>query len=448
MFDFLENAEIAKEKKKRRKKEYGKELRLQIEQNRLKKLGDKKQIQKEDSRENRLYLNEDKSFFPKRNNNSIKNLDKLKDSIDNILMKYKLRNKFSSSKNEIFGNDKNIKNNFENFRFVTENNYNNILRSKSRIFNINKEKDIENYNCTDNNITSKQKNQHFMKKSLSQMIKSIPIQHNNLAKSHIKLDNKNLMEEIDIQFLFKRFVEQQIRTINEYSTQIENIFYLNYKIKEKNILLFNSLIKNEKNKAIETIKNEKNKLKEKFGFFPLEKIYDYRIEQLFNKILNKIISIYSSINQTKINNFINIYDSNNNNEICILKGKTDFSKMSKINNDVYSLNRINLDDDLNFFDFWEDKFKNEIMNKKNKILNVNETININNIKSIINNKNENNLNILPANNFFKNVKLKQFKEKNKDKIKELKLPDICLKDRLFKLRNKSACNKNYECFFK
>ena len=442
MLDFLENAEIVKEIKKQRKKEYGKELRLQIEQNRLKKLGDKKQIQKEDSWENRLLLNEDKSFFPKRNNNSIKNLDKLKDSIDNILMKYKLRNKFSSSKNEIFRNDKNIKNNFENFRFVTENNYNNILRSKSRIFNINKEKDIENYNCTDNNMTSKQKNQHFMKKSLSQMIKSIPIQHNNLAKSNIKLDNKNLMEEIDIQFLFKRFVEQQIRTINEYSTQIENIFYLNYKIKDKNILLFNSLIKNEKNKAIETIKNEKNKLKEKFGFFPLEKIYDYRIEQLFNKILNKIISIYSSINQTKINNFIN------NNEICILKGKTDFSKMSKINNDIYSLNRINLDDDLNFFDFWEDKFKNEIMNKKNKILNVNETININNIKSIINNKNENNLNILPANNFFKNVKLKQFKEKNKDKIKELKLPDICLKDRLFKIRNKSACNKNYECFFK
>ena len=442
MLDFLENAEIVKEIKKQRKKEYGKELRLQIEQNRFKKLGDKKQIQKEDSRENRLYLNEDKSFFPKRNKNRIKNLDKLKDSIDNILMKYKLRNKFSSSKNEIFGKDKNIKNNFENFRFVTENNYNNILRSKSRIFNINKEKDIENYNCTDNNITSKQKNQHFMKKSLSQMIKSIPIQHNNLAKSHIKLYNKNLMEEIDIQFLFKRFVEQQIRTINEYSTQIENIFYLNYKIKDKNILLFNSLIKNEKNKAIETIKNEKNKLKEKFGFFPLEKIYDYRIEQLFNKILNKIISIYSSINQTKINNFIN------NNEICILKGKTDFSKMSKINNDIYSLNRINLDYDLNFFDFWEDKFKNEIMNKKNKILNVNETININNIKSIINNKNENNLNILPANNFFKNVKLKQFKEKNKDKIKELKLPDICLKDRLFKIRNKSACNKNYECFFK
>jgi hypothetical protein len=295
MFDFLENAEIVKEIKKQKKKEYGKELRLQIEQNRLKKLGDKKQIQKEDSRENRLYLNEDKSFFPKRNNNSIKNLDKLKVSIDNILMKYKLRNKISSSKNEIFGKDKNIKNKFENFRFITENNYNNILRSKSRIFNINVEKDIENYNCTDNNITSKQKNQHFMKKSLSQMIKSIPIQHNNLAKSHIKLDNKNLMEEIDIQFLFKRFVEQQIRTINEYSTQIENIFYLNYKIKDKNILLFNSLIKNEKNKAIETIKNEKNKLKEKFGFFPLEKIYDYRIEQLFNKILNKIISIYSSI---------------------------------------------------------------------------------------------------------------------------------------------------------
>ena len=118
MFDFLENAEILKEKKKQRKKEYGKELRLQIEQNRLKKLGDKKQIQKEDSRENRLYLNEDKSFFPKRNKNGIKNLDKLKDSIDNILMKYKLRNKFSSSKNEIFGKDKNIKNNFENFRYI------------------------------------------------------------------------------------------------------------------------------------------------------------------------------------------------------------------------------------------------------------------------------------------------------------------------------------------
>ena len=99
-------------------------------------------------------------------------------------------------------------------------------------------------------------------------------------------------------------------------------------------MLFNNLIKNEKNKALQSINNEKNKLKNKFGFFPMETVYDSRIEQLFNKILNKIISIYSSINQIRINNYINQENSNKNlfplkSKILHKTNKYDFPKINR-----------------------------------------------------------------------------------------------------------------------
>ena len=52
-------------------------------------------------------------------------------------------------------------------------------------------------------------------------------------KNKINSINHNLMNEIDIQFLFKEFVERQIKTINDFAVNLEDIFYLQYKDKKK-----------------------------------------------------------------------------------------------------------------------------------------------------------------------------------------------------------------------
>ena len=80
------------------------------------------------------------------------------------------------------------------------------------------------------------------------------------------------------------------------------------------------------------------------------------------------------------------------------------------------------------------------MRDKNNILKINETIN---------NKKEENLIVLPANNFLKNIKLRNINSiKSKDKDKnEMKLPSIKLKEITFQRRNNSASNKNSEKFF-
>ena len=255
--------------------------------------------------------------------------------------------------------------------------------------------------------------------------------------------------------LFNKFVEQQIRTINDYATNIENIFYLQYTNKNTNINLFNFQIKNEKNNAMENIKKEKNKLKSKFGFFPMETIYDLRIEQLFNKILNKVISIYSSINQTHINNFINQdnYDynlsninsrylfknnksnftENNDIENDLQMNKINISKSTKLNDYKFLFSKVGLGEDLNFLDFWKNKFETEIMNVKKNELNVNKTINLRNINNDIIKKNEKEINIMPANDFFKNVKLRKINRINNNKKESngMKLPDIYSYGQLF-----------------
>ena len=448
MFKFLENAEILKEKKKQRKIEYRKDLQLQIEQKRLKIIEEKKQLIKENLNNNELTqdLGIGKNYFFGKKDKKMNELEHLKISIDNSLMKYKIKSKFPNfSKNNSFN-----KKDFTNIINPTEYKYN--------------ENKIKNNNF-DN------KNEHFMKKSLSQMLKSISIKNNIIANSNINFDKKILMKEIDIQSLFKGFVEQQIRTINDYATNLENIFYLQYTKKDDNIFLFNYLIKNEKNKAMKSIKNEKNKLKSKFGFFPMENIYDSRIEQLFNKILNKIISIYSSLNQIQINNYVN----NDNSTINLFPFKSKLHLNNKVyeNPDIYNIesdflldkngysnvintkgtelmnNKINLDDDLDFFDYWKNKFEKDIMKEKNKIFNVNETVELKNSTKNINNC-QNNLNIFPANNFCKKVKFREINKINKIKNKNnngIKLPKINIKENIIKKRNWSANNKIPEKIF-
>ena len=454
MFNFLENDEILTAKRKQMEKEYRKELLIQIEENKLRKSKENIQFKNEKILNNGLFKGKDKTYFIKENNNSIKNIKSINLSKDNIklfnnpkLIKLSLNDKFSSLK-KLFGihKDNNTnKNNFNKLRLSTDYNKNKI-NFKSAQFKINKDKILN----TDNNINLYQSNKYTMKKTLSQMLKNFSIKLSNIKNNKKNSVNKNLMDEIDIQFLFKEFVEQQIKTINDFATNLEDIFYFKYTNKDNDIKNFNSMVINEKNKAIKNIDNFKNKLKQKFGFFPMEKIYDSRIEQLFNKIINKITTIYSSISLAKIDNYINKSNSNNNifknkdfkfYEINrITSGKYNISKSIEFTKDINSNKKFNLVEDLNFFDFWKNRFENEIMRDKNNKLKINETIN---------NKKEENLIVLPANNFLKNIKLRNINSiKSKDKDKnEMKLPSIKLKEITFQRRNNSANNKNSEKFF-
>ena len=467
MFNFLENDEILTAKRKQMEKEYRKELLIQIEENKLRKSKENIQFKNEKILNNGLFKGKDKTYFIKENNNSIKNIKSINLSKDNIklfnnpkLIKLSLNDKFSSLK-KLLGihkdnNTKTVslfslvkflrnKNNFNKLRLSTDYNKNKI-NFKSAQFKINKDKILN----TDNNINLYQSNKYTMKKTLSQMLKNFSIKLSNIKNNKKNSVNKNLMDEIDIQFLFKEFVEQQIKTINDFASNLEDIFYFKYTNKDNDIKNFNSMVINEKNKAIKNIDNFKNKLKQKFGFFPMEKIYDSRIEQLFNKIINKITTIYSSISLAKIDNYINKSNSNNNifknkdfkfYEINrITSGKYNISKSIEFTKDINSNKKFNLVEDLNFFDFWKNRFENEIMRDKNNKLKINETIN---------NKKEENLIVLPANNFLKNIKLRNINSiKSKDKDKnEMKLPSIKLKEITFQRRNNSANNKNSEKFF-
>ena len=460
MFNFLENDEILKAKRKQKEKEYRDELLFQIQENKIRKLKENIKSKNKKPLNIKLIIENDKTFFNKGNNKHLFDLKRINSSIDNINLfhnkrktKLSLNDKFSSLKNliGIAQNKNRNNNNFNNMRISTEFNTNKD-NFKSTLFKLNRNKIIN----TDNNINLMKSNKHIMKKSLSQMLKNFSISRNNIIKNKINSINYDLMNEIDIQFLFKGFVDQQIKTINDFASNLEDIFYFQYKNKD-NLKSFNSLIINEKNKAMKNIENSKNKLKQKFGFFPMEKIYDSRIEQLFNKIINKITSIYSSISLTKIDNYLNKSNSNNN----ILKNKDfefyeinettpnkyNYSKsIDLFNNFNPSNKKFNFEEDFNFFDFWKNKYKNEIIKEKNKKLNINETIKFDNYW---NNKKQENLAVFPANNFLKNVKFRNINNINKNEKKNngMKLPYINLKEKFLKKRNFSANHKSSEGFF-
>ena len=406
MFNFLENAELLKEKNKKKNLEYGKELLLQIEENRLKKLEDKMISNSEKSKIKRISnISHQNKLFLKRNDKFSKDLEILRNSLENSL-----NNNINSKFKNI--NLNKITNNLSHLRIKTDYNYNHS-KNTGILCNSN-----ENYNLTEKKLYTKNNKMHIIKRNLSQMIKSISLKNNNI-KRKINCDNKNLMEEIDAQILFKGFVDHQIQTINDYATNLENIFFLHYSKKENNINLFNFLIKNEKNKALYSIKREINKLKNKYGFFPMETIYNTKIEQLFNKILSKIISIYSQLNQVNYinqeNSTINLpslKDKNINGNFCNFH-KNNYKILSESNvnqnyilnlrksyDNKYLSNKINIEEDLYFFGLWRKKFENEIKKEKDKIVNTNESIELNNINENINNIKENNLKIFPANNFY------------------------------------------------
>jgi len=86
------------------------------------------------------------------------------------------------------------------------------------------------------------------------------------------------------------------------------------------------------------------------------------------------------------------------------------------------------------------------MKEKNNILKVNETIKFDNYW---NNKNKENLIIFPANNFLKDVKLRNINKINKQEKENngIELPFINLKEKSLKKRNFSANHKKSEGLF-
>ena len=459
MFNFLEDVKLTKEIEKKRKKIYGEELRLQIEQNKKRKMEEKIKSRQESLRnlkllqssqlDNNNTLNNGFKFEDNFNNN----YQRLKTSIDNHLINYKLNDNFLSLTNKY--------NSFNNIYFDINKN----IRKKPEL-NLT-DKNLNKFNSYfKNNYDDNQKNNNFiengiyiMKKSPSSLIYNKPLlknnsnafnnsypqnddlnnvnndNNNNILFSNNYLNNNNtnnnnLMAEINMQFLFRDFVEQQIKTINEYENNIEDIFFVQYKNRNYNSI--NSLLENEKNQAMESIKNEQNKLKNILGFFPMENNYNYKIQQLFNKILNKKVITYSSIKEMDnlaLNAFINkdndfpqllkykskyedenIEDSPNFQQLNINSQNTlrGYSKLVKINEND-NKDDANSKGNNNFLESWRDQLEKEI-SENNENNNSNESAILNNT----NMNNINNMNNTSINNFDNNKN----ENENDDNIKE------------------------------
>ena len=130
-----------------------------------------------------------------------------------------------------------------------------------------------------------------------------------------------------------------------------------------------------------------------------------------------------------INNYINQDNSNFN----IISNNSKFNENTVPFGENKFSSKLNIKDELTFLDTWKTKFKNEIEDNKNKKLKLNRQIEF-----------KNNINILPANNFFKNAKQRNFNIKKQSINNEIILPDIYFQENKFKRRNKSAITKNSE----
>ena len=179
MFNFLEDVKLTKEIEKKRKKIYGEELRLQIEQNKKRKMEEKIKSRQESLRnlkllqssqlDNNNTLNNGFKFEDNFNNN----YQRLKTSIDNHLINYKLNDNFLSLTNKY--------NSFNNIYFDINKN----IRKKPEL-NLT-DKNLNKFNSYfKNNYDDNQKNNNFiengiyiMKKSPSSLIYNKPLLKNN-----------------------------------------------------------------------------------------------------------------------------------------------------------------------------------------------------------------------------------------------------------------------------
>jgi hypothetical protein len=163
-------------------------------------------------------------------------------------------------------------------------------------------------------------------------------------------------------------------------------------------------LEREKNIAIQSIRDEQNKLKNKLGFFPMENNYNFKIEQLFNKILNKKLATYSSIKEIDNLALNNLYKKQKDDEFNLLRYKSKYeeediqdsvpnfnnmdsssqntlrgySKLVKIENEDNSINNIynnnnkEQKDEANFLESWKEQLGKDLgENKKESIKVIN-----------------------------------------------------------------------------
>ena len=482
MFNFLEDVNITKEKEKNRKKRYGEELRLQIEQNKKRKLEEKLKSRQESLRNLKLFqtskinnnitLNNDNEFLENFNNNYLY----FKTSTENPLNIYKINENFLTLSNKKNSYD-NIYNNLKNnIRKRLEESYKrpeiNFTEKNNSYFNSYLHNDNKKNNFVENGI-------YIMKKSPSLILNNNNYHsenfnnyiNENTKTNYNNINNNALMAEINLQFIFKEFVEQQIKTINNYENNIENIFFYDYKNKNDNSI--KSLLEEERNRALQSMKNEQNKLKNTLGFFPMENNYNLKIEQLFNKILNKKISTYSSIKEFD-NLILNILKNNQNDNVELWRYKSkyedeniensipDFQKLSissqntlrgysklvKINNNNENEIERNLNN--NFLETWREQLEKEISEDKNKYINHDDNNILNEINMNHNlNKDEKengynlkeNLKIFPSDQIFKNVQnIEPKKNINVNNLDLNKNNNYNLNENNFRKKYKSAKN--------
>ena len=162
------------------------------------------------------------------------------------------------------------------------------------------------------------------------------------------MSNSNYNKDINLEKIFNNFIEQQIKTIDEFininnfdntgklpqkifenehndENGIENInsktkdIKKNYLIKNReNRYQENLILEKEKERDLELLKSENQKLKNKLEDFTIEDNYDNnnKIEELFNKIANKKTIKYNSIKiNDNIDNIIKNDEIVSNNKI-------------------------------------------------------------------------------------------------------------------------------------
>ena len=205
----------------------------------------------------------------------------------------------------------------------------------------------------------------------------------------------------------------------------------------------------------------------------MENNYSLKIEQLFNKILNKKISTYSSIKDFD-NLILNILKNNQNDNIELWRYKSkyedeniensipDFQKLSissqntlkgysklvKINTNNENEIERNLNN--NFLETWREQLEKEISEDKNKYIN-NEDKNILNDINMNHNLNKDekengynlkeNLKIIPSDQIFKNVQNIELKKNiNVNNLDLNKNNNYNLNENNFRKKYKSAKN--------
>ena len=336
-----------------------------------------------------------------------------------------------------------------------------ITNNNKNSFYLQNYNDISKDNNENNNyselINNNNNNQNF-NKTLTQNFPNILNQkhindNNNINDINTNIINDNFLNgndnflngnDLNIQKIFNNFVENQINAIDNYISNVDKIINIskengldnkNNDVNDRNDINKNNEIKNnniyynrdneninqmkkmidkEKKKVINNINLAKEKLKNKLGYFPEEVNYNKRIEELFNKIMNKKIAKYSSISPRK-NSILNINKDNsdinennlniNNNSEKNLNNNTDNINNNDKENNTSNNFESNSNNILDFSCNYNENNNNNVKNKNidsNKDNQNNFMDNHTNIN--IKNNNSNNGSILkPSKNKFLNI---------------------------------------------